>query len=281
MLGFAMVLAGCSPKEPQSEPVIGLITDFGLRDPYVAEVKGVIYSIHPSARVVDLLHEVEPFQIWQAAYLVEESAREFPKGSIFLAVVDPGVGTVRPPILLETRSGKFFFAPDNGILSLVVEREGMRRAWKLDKPAFYRAGTPSRTFHGRDIFGPGAAHLAAGVDPEQLGSRIEKMESLNLTPAGVLGQGVQGQVISIDRFGNVITNIPRDLSSRLQEGILLRISVGDQTIRAPLVGTYADIPSGKLGALFNSSGYLELVMNKSSAARLIQITEGARILVRP
>ncbi len=276
-----MVLAGCSPKEPRNEPVIGLITDFGLRDPYVAEVKGVIYSVHPSARVVDLLHQIEPFQIWQAAYLVEEAAREFPKGSIFVTVVDPGVGTPRVPLLLETRSNKFFFAPDNGILSVVVEREGMRRAWKLDKPAFRRAGTPSRTFHGRDIFGPGAAHLAAGTDPEQLGSRIEKVESLNLIPAGVLGQGVQGQVISVDRFGNVITNIPRDLSSRLQEGILLRISIGEQTIRAPLVGTYADIPSGKLGALFNSSDYLELVMNKASAARQLKISEGARILVRP
>ncbi|CAB4242926.1 conserved protein of unknown function [Methylacidimicrobium sp. AP8] len=276
-----MVLAGCSSKEPRSEPVIGLITDFGLRDPYVAEVKGVIYSIHPGARVVDLLHQIEPFQIQQAAYLVEEAAREFPKGSIFVAVVDPGVGTPRAPILLETRSGKFFFAPDNGLLSLVTEREGMRRAWKLDKPTFHRAGTPSRTFHGRDIFGPAAAHLAAGIDPEQLGSRIEKVESLNLTPASVLGQAVQGQVISIDHFGNVITNIPRDLTPRLQEGILLRISIGEQTISAPLVGTYADIPSGKIGALFNSSDYLELGMNKASAARQLKISEGARILVRP
>ena len=276
-----MVFAGCRQGEPQAEPVIGLLTDFGLRDPYVAEVKGVIYSVHPSARVVDLLHQVDPFQIWQASYLVEEATREFPKGSIFVAVVDPGVGTERAPILLETRSGKFFFAPDNGILSLLVEREGLRRAWKLDKPAFHRPGKASRTFHGRDIFGPGAAHLAAGTDPEKLGSRIEKIESLALTPAGVLGQSFQGQVIYVDRFGNVITNIPRDLSPRLQEGILLRISIGDQTVRAPLVGTYADIPSGKLGALFNSSDYLELVMNKNSAAHQLKISEGTRILVRP
>lgn len=276
-----MVLAGCSRQEPQAEPIIGLLTDFGLRDPYVAEVKGVIYSLHPSARVVDLLHQVEPFQVWQAAYVVEEATREFPRGSIFVTVVDPGVGTERAPILLETRSGKFFFAPDNGILSLVVDREGMRRAWKLDKAAFYRSGKSSRTFHGRDIFGPGAAHLAAGVDPEKLGSRIQKVESLNLTPAGVLGQSFLGQVVYIDHFGNVITNIPRDLSSRLQEGILLRISIGDQTIRAPLVGTYAEVPSGKLGALFNSSDYLEFVMNKNSAARQLKVSEGARVLVKP
>ncbi|VVM05781.1 Adenosyl-chloride synthase [Methylacidimicrobium cyclopophantes] len=276
-----MILAGCSRREPQSEPVIGLLTDFGLRDPYVAAVKGAIYTVHPSARVVDLLHQVEPFQIWQGAYLVEEATREFPKGSIFVTVVDPGVGTERAPILLETRSGKFFFAPDNGILSLVVEREGMRRAWKLDKPSFYRAGKSSRTFQGRDIFGPEAARLAAGMDPDQLGSRIEKVESLNLTPASLLGQSFQGQVIYVDHFGNVITNIPRDLSSRLQEGILLRISIGEQTIRAPLVGTYADIPSGKLGALFNSSDYLELAMNKNSAAHQLKVSEGTRILVRP
>jgi hypothetical protein len=276
-----MVLAGCSRQEPQAEPIIGLLTDFGLRDPYVAEVKGVIYSVHPRARVVDLLHQVEPFQVWQAAYVVEEATREFPRGSIFVTVVDPGVGTERAPILLETRSGKFFFAPDNGILSLVVDREGMRRAWKLDRQAFYRSGISSRTFHGRDIFGPGAAHLAAGVDPEKLGSRIQKVESLNLTPAGVLGQSFLGQVIYIDDFGNVITNIPRDLSSRLQEGILLRISIGDQTIRAPLVGTYAEVPSGKLGALFNSSNYLEFVMNKNSAARQLKVSEGTRVLVKP
>ena len=276
-----MVLAGCSRQEPQAEPIIGLLTDFGLRDPYVAEVKGVIYSVHPRARVVDLLHQVEPFEVWQAAYVVEEATREFPRGSIFVTVVDPGVGTERAPILLETRSGKFFFAPDNGILSLVVDREGMRRAWKLDQRAFYRAGISSRTFHGRDIFGPGAAHLAAGVDPEKLGSRIQKVESLNLTPAGVLGQSFLGQVIYIDHFGNVITNIPRDLSSRLQEGILLRISIGDQTIRAPLVGTYAEVPSGKLGALFNSSNYLEFVMNKNSAARQLKVSEGTRVLVKP
>jgi S-adenosylmethionine hydrolase len=172
ILGFAALFRHdrslpASSAHASPPPVIGLFTDYGWDDPYVAQLKGVILTINPNARLLDLTHTVTPFNVTEGAYLLDQCAEEFPAGTIFVAVVDPQVGTDRDPILLETAKGKFFVGPDNGLFTQVLAHEGFSKAWKLDKPEFFRAGDVSRTFHGRDIFGPVAAHLAAGTDPEK------------------------------------------------------------------------------------------------------------------
>jgi S-adenosylmethionine hydrolase len=281
------LLSGCSRKSvpmtesSKVEPIIALFTDFGSKDAYVAELKGAIYSVHPEARVVDLLHEVTPFSIQEGAYLLAQSAREFPQGTILVAIVDPGVGSPREPLLLLTKKGKFFIGPNNGLFSLVLEEEGLDRAWVLDKPQYYRKGRVSSTFHGRDIFGPIAAHLARGVSPDSLGSPTRKVEQLSLRAPNLAGQAVSGEVLHVDRFGNVITNIPRGYAPFLQEGTLLRITLGSRSFSAPLVRSYSELPQGKLGALFNSSDLLELVYNQGPATRLLRAEPGTPVLVRP
>jgi S-adenosyl-L-methionine hydrolase (adenosine-forming) len=131
-----------------TQPLVALITDYGSRDVYVAELKGAMYSIFPNARIVDISHEVEPFNFRQAAYLLNQASREFPKGTIFVFVIDPGVGTERSPIMVQTKENKFYIGPDNGILTLVLEREGFQKAWHLNQPEYYRKLTVSNTFHG-------------------------------------------------------------------------------------------------------------------------------------
>ena len=172
------ILTSTGARAAHAEPLIGLFTDYGWDDPYVAQLKGVIMTIAPRTQLLDLTHAVTPFNVTEGAYLLDQAGAEFPPGTIFVAVVDPQVGTERDPILLETAREKFYLGPDNGLFTEVIEREGFSAAWKLDKPEFFRPGDISRTFHGRDIFGPVAAHLAAGVDPERLGTPLKTISLL-------------------------------------------------------------------------------------------------------
>ena len=282
-LVFAMIGLSSAAPVHAATPVIGLFTDYGWDDPYVAQLKGVILTIDPNARLLDLTHTVSPFSVIEGAYLLDQCAEEFPAGTIFVAVVDPQVGTDRLPILLETGKGKFFVGPDNGLFTQVVAREGLSRVWQLDKPEFFRAGDPSHTFHGRDIFGPVAAHLSAGTDPERLGTLVK---TLILSPereptfaAGMLG----AQVVHIDRFGNVILNLPSgsDLAAKLHDGNLVKISVGKESYSAPLVKTYADVEKGRLLLLYGGSGMLEISMSQGSAERELKVVPGTAVFLKP
>src|SRR5262245_8426643 len=154
--------------------IIALFTDFGTRDAYMAQLKGAILSLQPTVQLIDLTHEVDAFDIRAAAYLLDASARYFPPGTIFVAVVDPGVGTARRPLLLTTQADKYYVGPDNGLFTRVVQREGLKAAYVLTQSAYFRRQV-SATFHGRDIFGPVAAHLARGVEPAQFGPCIEDL----------------------------------------------------------------------------------------------------------
>jgi S-adenosylmethionine hydrolase len=230
-LGLAIVmnsLASVTPAEAASAPVIGLFTDYGWDDPYVSQLKGVILTINPDARILDLTHSAAPFNITEGAYLLDKCSEEFPAGTIFVAVVDPGVGTDRDPVLLETGKDKFFIGPDNGLFTRVLAREGFLRAWTLDKPELFRSGDTSRTFHGRDIFAPIAAHLAAGLDPDRLGTPLKTLVLLPDQEPSFSGGLIFAEVIHIDRFGNVILNVPStgDLADKLKEGTLVKISMG-------------------------------------------------------
>jgi S-adenosyl-L-methionine hydrolase (adenosine-forming) len=289
IFGFAALVLAMTGLSPASsahaspEPVIGLFTDYGWDDPYVAQLKGVILTINPDARLLDITHTVTPFNVTEGAWLLDQCAEEFPAGTIFVAVVDPQVGTNRDPILLETAKGKFFIGPDNGLFTEVFAHEGFANAWILDKPEFFRDGGVSRTFHGRDIFGPVAAHLAAGTDPERFGTPIKALVLLPDKEPTFSGDLITAEVLHIDRFGNVILNLASDsdIAAKLKEGNLVKISIGRESYSAPLVKTYGEVDKGRLLLLYGGSGLLEIGMNQGSAARQLRVEPGASVFLKP
>ncbi len=241
-LGFALLVVAMlgiftsTSRSAPSHPVIALLTDYGWEDPYVAQLKGAILSIDPNARLVDLTHTVTQFNVAEGAYLLDQSAEEFPAGTIFVAVVDPQVGSDRDPILLQTGKGKFYVGPDNGLFTDVISREGFAKAWKLDKPAFFHSGAISHTFHGRDIFGPVAAYLASGTDPEKMGTplSLKTLTLLAVKDASLAGGVVSVEVMHIDRYGNVILNLRSDdeAASKFKEGNLVNFNREGKLLRA-------------------------------------------------
>jgi len=286
IFGLALAMIGFSPASSahaSPEPVIGLFTDYGWDDPYAAQLKGVILTINPNARLIDITHTVTPFNVTEGAYLLDQCAEEFPAGTIFVAVVDPQVGTDRNPILLETATGKFFVGPDNGLFTQVLAREGFSRAWILDKPEFFRSGDVSRTFHGRDIFGPVAAHLAAGTDPERFGTPVKTLILLPDKDPTFSASLISAEVLHIDHYGNVILNVASgsDVAAKLKEGDLVKISIGKESYSAPLVKTYGEVEKGRLLLLYGGSGLLEIGMNQGSAARQLKVEPGDSVFLKP
>lgn len=247
--------------------IITLLTDFGTRDSYVAEVKGAILSRSPSAVLVDVSHEVGPGEVRSAAYILGRTWHRFPAGTIHLAVVDPGVGTDRLAIALSAR-GHCFVGPDNGVFTPVL-RDTEVTAVVLSVPA-----SACATFHGRDVFAPAAASLASGASLSTLGEPLERVpERLAYTEPRRDGGAMVGEVIYIDRFGSLITNIPSD---RLSDSV--RVEVEDLDL-GPLQRTYGDVPSGGLLAYTGSGGTIEIAVRNGSAARRLGVRVGGRVRV--
>ena len=276
-------LTAATPARAASPPVIALLTDYGNQDPYVSQLKGVILTINPDARILDLTHEISPFNIAEGAYLLDQCSAEFPAGTIFVGVVDPQVGTERDAVLLETKRGTFFVGPDNGLFTQVVDHQGILNAWKLDKPQYFRPGATSHTFHGRDVFGPIAAHLAAGVDPDKLGTPIKTFTMLPVKEPTFANGTISVGVLHIDRYGNIILNLDRDseAAGKLKEGNLVKISFGKQTASGPLMKAYGDIEKGRLILLYGGNNLLEIAMNQGSAAKELKIQPGDIIFLKP
>ncbi|MCC7235738.1 MAG: SAM-dependent chlorinase/fluorinase [Bryobacterales bacterium] len=258
-------------------PIVTLTTDFGLADHYASVLKGVILGIAPRATLVDITHDAPAYGIGEAAYLVAESWRSFPKRTVHLVVIDPGVGSARRPILLEAE-GHLFVAPDNGVLAQVYA--GPKAAAKVKvrhvtNAKLFGPGA-STTFHGRDIFAPVAAHLARGGKPSQAGPLIEDY----LRPhAGVpvrTGHRVwQGQILRVDRFGNLITNfLAREFPAVRTRPFVLIPGI---TRVEKLVDHYAAASPGEVVAIVGSSGYLEVSANQASAARILGVGTGAPV----
>jgi hypothetical protein len=242
--------------------IITLLTDFGLADAYVGIMKGVILSIFPEARLVDITHEVPPGAILQGALLLREVFPYFPEGTVHVAVVDPGVGGGRLPIGVEA-GGRFLVGPDNGIFWPMIESAASPRVIHLTEGRF-RLPKVSSTFHGRDIFAPASAHLALGTDLSAMGTPVEDPVRLRVPAPRVEGSVLIGEVLRVDRFGNLITNIPED-------ALLDFAGVARPVIRAgglELVGLdqcYSDKGEGQAGALIGSSGRLEISVNRGRA----------------
>jgi len=253
---------------------IALLTDFGYQDAYAGTLSGVILSINPHARVIDLSHGVRPGDVRQAAFLLQASAGYFPPGTIYLVVVDPGVGTERKA--LAVRSGEScFVGPDNGVLSWSVDPASPGvRAVSVEHPG-YRLGTVSATFHGRDVFAPAAAHLSLGVPVERLGPRVAEWVQLRRPRLETRGNRVEGEVVDVDRFGNLITSIPGSLLGGIR-GRDLCVEVAGRRVVGQ-TRTYGDGPSGELITYLGSAGFLEIARVAGSARDLLGCGPGAPV----
>jgi S-adenosylmethionine hydrolase len=256
-----------------SPQVITLLTDYGLRDIYVGVVRGVIIGIAPQAHVVDLSHEVAPQAVAEAAFLLDSAAPYFPWGTIHVSVVDPGVGTERRIICARTARATYL-APDNGLLARVLERDPPAHLISVEDPRFFLPRV-STTFHGRDIFAPVAAHLANGLDPRALGPEVKELQPLPMPRPREVRPGVlAGEVIHVDRFGNVVTNVGEPFARRI-EGAML----GATRVEGPVCRAYGDKEEGEPLLIFGSSGFLEVSVNGGDAARTFGVRRGDRITV--
>jgi S-adenosyl-L-methionine hydrolase (adenosine-forming) len=257
-------------------PIIALLTDFGLRDHYVAAMKAVALGICPDVTFVDITHEIAPQDVAGAALELEACYGYFPAGTIFLVVVDPGVGSQRRAIAVSAGPYRFV-APDNGVLTAAVQHAGDRRVVELTDPKYARP-TMSRTFEGRDRFAPAAAWLATGTDLGSLGSPVDDMIELLLPEPERTGDRLSGEVLRVDRFGNLVTNIDRARLEAFLEGGDGLVGIAGRTV--PIVETYADVPAGSLCALVSSSDSLEIAVTGGSATWELSATRGAAVHVR-
>jgi S-adenosylmethionine hydrolase len=262
---------------------IAILTDFGYRDHYVGAMKGVIASIAPGAPLIDVTHGVPAQSIAAGAIALAQTWRLFPPRTVFLVVVDPGVGTARLPVAVQTRAGARFVGPDNGVLSLALEEAGPSRAVELRAPRYRRARV-SATFHGRDIFAPAAAHLWRGVKLESLGPPVrEGLTHLELAEPREGVEELRGEVLYVDGFGNLVSNIARDALARFEARFpAMRLSVRIGT-GAPIeiLQAYGDARNGVPLATFGSFELLEIAVREGSAARHFAAGPGAMVTVRP
>ena len=293
----------CRPR------VITLLTDFGNQDAYVGIMKGVIAGINPFANIIDICHSIHPQDIFSGAYLLYTSYKYFPRKTIHVAVVDPGVGSRRDIICVETKD-YFFLVPDNGLLSFIIQNEKPKSIFRITNNKYFLP-SPSNTFHGRDVFAPVAAHLSLGVKPQQLGIKINQLEQLDMPkPVHKKTGHVEGQIIHIDRFGNLITNITKeylvkgtggqksDIGSKKSEvrgkkpeafektskdKMLLKYDTIETTIgKKRIVGlskTYTDAKPGEPLVLIGSAGFLEVSINQGNAQKYFKADKGGKIII--
>jgi S-adenosylmethionine hydrolase len=252
--------------------IITLTTDFGLSDPYVAAMKGVILSIHPDAAVVDVSHDIPPQDVDRAAFVIRGAYPFFPKGTIHVVVVDPGVGTERLILAVKTRD-HVFLAPNNGVLKYVFESHPEAKVFCVTRPEYFRESV-SRTFHGRDIFAPLAGHLSKGVPPEKLGRPFEEYERGVVAAAARLEDRIVGEIIAFDRYGNSITNIP---AAWLADIDRVRVLVKGLVLEK-LSRSYLDVPAGELLAIVGGADALELSVNRGSAREKLDLSLGETVI---
>jgi S-adenosylmethionine hydrolase len=262
--------------------VITLLTDFGTDDEYVGQVKGVILSLCPAVTIVDITHQIDSQDITQAAFAIRCAYHYFPKGTVHLIVVDPGVGTERGLLALKLKD-HFFIAPDNGVLTLLLNQAEIASLVLITNSNYYGA-TVSRTFHGRDIIAPVGAHIAKGLEIKELGPEVDVQSVVcldGLRARRTENGELRGEVVSIDHFGNLITNIDSEiLTESFHAGRKNRVlvKIGSNTISG-LTGTYANARSKIPLALIGSRGYLEIAVNQGNAAQVLKIKKGDGVRV--
>ena len=261
------------------ERIITLMTDFGTKDGYVGAMKGVILGINPRCTVVDITHEISPQGVFEGALVLGNTYRSFPRGSIHLAIVDPEVGTQREALVVETE-GYSFVGPDNGLFTWIYREEEVKQVVGIRNRDFFPKPS-SQTFHGRDIFAPVAAHLSLGMNPEKFGVKLNTWSEIDIPEPKVTDKGFMGEIIHIDRFGNLITNLPRRLLEPLARQGPLQIHIRGRRISG-LKNAYAEARKGELLAIFDSFDLLEISLMGDSAEEALKAVKGDSVeLISP
>jgi hypothetical protein len=245
------------------------MTDFGVVDDSVALCKGVMYGIAPNLRIVDLTHQVNAFSIRDGARFLFGATPYFPAGTVFVAVVDPGVGSSRKAVVVKSKRGQFFVLPDNGLMTMVEDRDGIEAIREVTNPDWMVGAKISSTFHGRDIFSPVGAHIARGDDWTQVGPVVKQLVRLDLKPATVDDKGLSGEVIALDGpFGNLITNISADdfLKLGYRRGDKLKVTIRGREVEMPFVRTFSDVPLKQPLLFIDSRGRTSFALNQASFA---------------
>jgi S-adenosylmethionine hydrolase len=275
---LAVIFSGCSylpaPKDPNTsparKPTIVFMTDFGTANDSVAICKAVILGIAPDARIMDITHQVTPFQIEEASRFLYGVTPYYPSDTVFLIVVDPGVGTSRKAVIVKTKKGQLFVAPDNGVLSPVIDRDGLAGAREITNQNWMIQAAVSSTFHGRDIFSPAAAHLAEGWDYTIAGSEIAQLVRLSPKTAIVDDKGVKGDLIGLDDpYGSLITNITKEdfatLGYELDDKVTVHLDKKPVTL--PYVKTFMNVPVGDSLLYVDSRGRMAIAVNQGNYSK--------------
>ena len=258
------------------KPIITLLTDFGTKDSYVASIQGVSLSINPHCLVVDITHQVSPHDIQEGAFILANAYSYFPKGTIHLSVVDPGVGGARKPILLVTQN-YFFIGPDNGLFTLVAQRERVTQVVVLTEQRYFLSKV-SKTFHGRDLFAPVAAHLSLGIKPVAFGHEMNTIIKIGFQKPMLKEGKLLGEILHIDTFGNLVSNIDKEKLFRFTKGQPLVIRAGGKTISGLKEG-YWEGKKGETIALVGSSGFLEISVREGNARKMLKLKRGDQIAI--
>jgi len=273
--------AAGDPSGIAAENLVVLLTDYGTSDFYVGALEGSIYSANPEARISTITHEVAAFNVAEGSYILAQAAREYPSGSVFAAEVDPGLGTGERSIVLETKDGKLFVGPDNGLFTGVMDELGIAGIWEITDQNLTREGDASFMFNGRDIYGPVAGHLSFGTDPSEVGPEIFDPVRIEVEKATLQNETLIGTVVHVDNWGHLTTNVPSSLveRARLVSGDHVEISAGNATKEALFATTYNDVPPGEWVAMIGLSGQLVIARNMYSAAETLGVFAGAEVRV--
>jgi S-adenosyl-L-methionine hydrolase (adenosine-forming) len=282
LLGLPSVAA--QEAGDKGHPTIVFMTDFGTLDDSVAICKGVMYSIATDVRIVDLTHDVKPYSIEDGARLLYGPTAYFPSGTVFLAVIDPGVGSARRPLVVKSRHKQYFVLPDNGLITQVEERDGIEAVREITNMGWMLGSKLSSTFHGRDIFSPVAAHLAHGEDWAQVGPQVpsENLQRIKITSPKLGPRGITGHVVAIDGpYGNLITDIAAEDFQKLgyEYGEVVRILLNTRSMPIHFMHTFSDVPKDQPLLYIDSRGRMALAINRGSFAKRYNITPPASITI--
>jgi S-adenosylmethionine hydrolase len=285
LFAFLIGLAAILPASAQAPlRTIGFLTDFDVKDDAVGICKAVMDRVAPGVRIIDITQQVTPFDIEEGARFLAGSAPYFPSNAVFVAVVDPGVGSTRKAIIAQSKVGQFFVLPDNGLLTLVADRDGIAAAREITNPAWMIGAALSSTFHGRDIFSPAGAHLARGDDWTTAGPVVDvgKLVRLQIQSATIDAAGLHGKVLGVDGpFGNLVLNIPAEVFARLGYAIGDQVPVvlGGHEYRFPLVKTFSDVAVGAPLFYIDSRGRLSLGINQRNFSETYKISAGTGLVI--
>jgi S-adenosylmethionine hydrolase len=284
LASLCVVASAAAPSAQKYPPTIVFMTDFGVLDDSVAICRGVMYSIMPEVRIVDLTHQVTPFSILDGARFLYGASPYYPAGTVFVVVVDPGVGSTRKAIVAKSRRGQYFVLPDNGLLTLVEQRDGIESAHEITNPEWMIGSRLSSTFHGRDIFSPVGAHVARGDDWTKVGPEVpvRDLVRLELKPAKLDDRGLTAEVIATDGpYGNLVTNIDANdfLKLGYQRGQDVPVTVGEKQMKLKFVRTFSDVPLNQPLLYIDSRGHLGLAVNQASFASIYGIKPPVEIFI--